>query len=188
MDMKLSPEQVKLRSAARELAETEFASKAAKIDRTEAYPFDNVAALKAYFPADAGSFNGPENGSGAGQTSNGRPDVEPYGFTIWVRATTTGGAPRTGEDRRNAYLHRDQDMLPGFPRQLPGDGESSPLFADLDGDNRNELVFATADGVVHAMRPDGSELPGWPAHGDSLPLHSGERAFTSGEVAGSERR
>src|SRR5437899_12588789 len=46
MDMKLSPEQAKLRSAARELAETEFAPKAAEIDRTEAYPFDNVAALK----------------------------------------------------------------------------------------------------------------------------------------------
>src|SRR5438105_3981288 len=46
MDMKLSPEQLKLRSAARELAETEFAPKAAEIDRTEAYPFDNVAALK----------------------------------------------------------------------------------------------------------------------------------------------
>lgn len=47
MDMKLSPEQVKLRAAARELAESEFAAKAAEIDRTEAYPFDNVAALKA---------------------------------------------------------------------------------------------------------------------------------------------
>src|SRR4029450_12960926 len=47
MDMKLSPEQLKLRSAARELAETEFAARAAEIDRTEAYPFDNVAALKA---------------------------------------------------------------------------------------------------------------------------------------------
>src|SRR5436305_1755261 len=78
-------------------------------------------------------------------------------------------------------------MLTGFARQLPGDGESSPLFADLDGDNRNELVFATADGVVHAMRPDGSELPGWPVHGDLLPLHSRERAFTSGEVAGDAR-
>src|SRR5207302_9418498 len=76
---------------------------------------------------------------------------------------------------------RDQDMLPGFPRQLPGDGDSSPLFADLDGDNRNDLVFATADGIVQAMRPDGSELPGWPVHGDTLPLHSRERAFTSGE-------
>src|SRR5262249_58501206 len=47
MDMKLSPEQLRLRTAARELAESKFASKAAEIDRTEAYPFDNVAALKA---------------------------------------------------------------------------------------------------------------------------------------------
>jgi alkylation response protein AidB-like acyl-CoA dehydrogenase len=47
MDMKLSPEQLKLRSAARELAEAEFAARAAEIDRTEAYPFGNVAALKA---------------------------------------------------------------------------------------------------------------------------------------------
>src|SRR6476469_9122697 len=47
MDMKLSPEQLKLRSAARELAEAQFAAKAAEIDRTETYPFDNVAALKA---------------------------------------------------------------------------------------------------------------------------------------------
>ena len=39
------------------------------------------------------------------------------------------------------YLHRDQDMLPGFPKQLPSDGASSPLLVDLDGDNRNELVF-----------------------------------------------
>jgi hypothetical protein len=142
----------------------------------------SMAELKSYFPADAGSFNGTENGSGAGQTSNGRPNSEPYGFTVWVKATTTGANASTGEDRRNAYLHRDQDMLPGFPRQLAGDGESSPLFADLNGDNRNELVFATADGIVHAMRPDGSELPGWPVHGDQLPLHTGGRAFTSGEV------
>src|SRR5215472_5408699 len=45
--MKLSPEQLKLRTAARELAESEFAARAAEIDRTEAYPFDNVARLKA---------------------------------------------------------------------------------------------------------------------------------------------
>ncbi|WP_342723528.1 3-sulfinopropanoyl-CoA desulfinase [Bradyrhizobium sp. B097] len=46
MQMKLSAEHLKLRAAARELAEAEFAPKAAEIDRTEAYPFDNVAALK----------------------------------------------------------------------------------------------------------------------------------------------
>ena len=47
MLMKLSPEHQKLRASARELAESRFARKAAEIDRTESYPFDNVAALTA---------------------------------------------------------------------------------------------------------------------------------------------
>jgi 3-sulfinopropanoyl-CoA desulfinase len=47
MDMKLSAEQLKLRADARELAESVFAPKAAQIDQTEAYPFDNVTTLKA---------------------------------------------------------------------------------------------------------------------------------------------
>ncbi|MBR0859211.1 acyl-CoA dehydrogenase family protein [Bradyrhizobium liaoningense] len=45
--MKLSPEQQKLKAAARELAESQFAEKAAEVDRTEAYPYDNVRALTA---------------------------------------------------------------------------------------------------------------------------------------------
>ena len=98
-------------------------------------------------------------------------------------AKSDGSVGASGEDRRQFQLHRDQDMLDGFPKVLPSDGASSPAFADLNGDNRNELVFATADGIVHAMRPDGTELPGWPVHGDLLPLHSGGRAFKTGDVA-----
>ena len=143
----------------------------------------DVAALRARFPPDAGDFRGRETGQGAGQTSNGRPNSEPYGFVVRVEARTEQGAPqRTGQDQRQAYLHRDQDLLPGFPKTLPSDGESSPVFADLNGDNRNELIFGTADGIVHAMRPDGRELPGWPVKGDPLPLHTGGRAFESGQV------
>ncbi|MDQ3933980.1 MAG: S8 family serine peptidase [Actinomycetota bacterium] len=138
----------------------------------------DLEALKARFPPDAGDFRGRESGSGAGQTSNGRPNSEPYGFT--VRVVATAGTAR-GEDRRNLYLHRDASMLDGFPKQLPSDGESSPAFADIDGDNRNELVFGTADGFVHAMKRDGSEARGWPVRTDPLPLHSG-RAFSSGEI------
>ena len=68
----------------------------------------------------------------------------------------------TGEDQRAAYLQRDQDMLAGFPKAITrgaitagtptGDGESSPVLADLDGDNRNELIVAGSDGFVHALR------------------------------------
>jgi hypothetical protein len=153
-----------------------------------------VAGLKGLFPPETQGtgFTGREPGGGA-QTSNGRPNTDPYGFVVKVVARTTSGTAMTGEDQRAAFLHRDQDMLPGFPRGIvagsisagvpTGDGESSPVLADLNGDNRNELVVAGSDGFVHALQPDGSELPGWPVRGDAPPLHTGGRAFTSGEVS-----
>ena len=142
--------------------------------------------IEALFGPEAGDFRGAEGGTG-GQTANptgniGRPNDEPYGFTVKVIATTTGATPLTGEDRRQAYLHRDQDMLPGFPKQLAGDVEASPVLADLDGDNRNEMVVANSDGEVHAFRRDGSELPGYPAHTDPLPPHDGAPAYESGRI------
>jgi hypothetical protein len=137
----------------------------------------DLADLKARFPANAGDFSGREPGTGA-QSSNGRPNSEPYGFTIKVVASSAAdGAAVTGEDRRNLFLHRDADLLSGFPKQLRTDGESSPLFVDLNGDNRTELVLGTSDGVVHAFRRGGGELRGWPVRGDRLPLHTRGRAF-----------
>ena len=62
------------------------------------------------------------------------------------------------------------------------------MLVDLDGDNRNELVVGGSDGFVHAYRPDGSELPGWPVRGDTPPLHTGGRAFQSGAVSRQRRR
>jgi hypothetical protein len=151
--------------------------------------FDGVLAtvdlnqLEARFPATAGGFNGPEPSPGPPNFNN-RPNTEPFGFVVRVVVTSTqAGVTLTGQDRRNLYLHRDQDLLPGFPKTLPSDGASSPVLADLDGDNRNELVLGTSDGIVHAFRRDGTELPGFPVHGDPLPLHTGGHAFTSGQVS-----
>ncbi|MYF85083.1 MAG: acyl-CoA dehydrogenase, partial [Rhodospirillaceae bacterium] len=42
MDFSLSRDQLSLQASARELAEGVFAGRAAEIDRTEAYPWDNV--------------------------------------------------------------------------------------------------------------------------------------------------
>ncbi|MFL5756120.1 MAG: S8 family serine peptidase, partial [Chloroflexota bacterium] len=148
----------------------------------------SVADIKALFSPNTGDFTGPEGGA-SGQTPNptgnvGRPNDEPYAFVVKVVATTVDQSPEmTGTDRTQAYLHRDQDMIAGFPKLLPGDIEASPVLADLDGDNRNELIVANSDGVVHAWRRDGSELPGWPVHTDEIDaMHDGSPAVSSGAV------
>jgi Subtilase family/Thrombospondin type 3 repeat len=153
----------------------------------------DIAQLKAQFPAGT-SFTGaqpqPDPGTPAAApgTDNGRPFKAPNGFTVKVVASTTqSGHALTGEDERAMWLHRDASMLPGFPRKLDGtsstgDGASSPVLVDLDGDNQNELVVGGSDGVIHAYRPDGSELDGWPVRTDPLPLHTGEPAFDNGDV------
>src|SRR6266545_2774206 len=150
----------------------------------------NVNALKQRFPPGT-DFNGPEPQPTAAN-GNGRPNPAPHSFTVEVFVhSTQNGVAMTGEDRRAAYLHRDQWMLDGFPRTVTqggpasGDGESSPAFADLDGDNRNELIYASSDGYVHALDRNGKELPGWPVKGDVpgiVSAHMGARAYTSGEV------
>ncbi len=159
----------------------------------------DVADLRSRFPA-ATNFTGPIPSASA-QTGNGRPFFAPHAFTFKVVVSTSAGTPRTGEDQRTAFLHRDQDLLNGFPRTIgnggaggalggptgspTADGASSPAFADLDGDNRNELIFADADGFVHAIAADGADLPGWPVRGDVpgfVASHSASEAYATGEV------
>ncbi|MGI8335801.1 FG-GAP-like repeat-containing protein [Actinomadura scrupuli] len=47
--------------------------------------------------------------------------------------------------------------------RLPARGATAaPVLVDLDGDHRLDVVQAGWDGRLHAWRPDGSDLPGWP--------------------------
>jgi hypothetical protein len=43
-------------------------------------------------------------------------------------------------------------------------GEAPIRYADIDGDDAQELIVPTEDGTIHAYRKDGGELPGWPVH------------------------
>jgi hypothetical protein len=156
----------------------------------------DLAELRARFP-NGTDFAGPVPVPTA-ETGNGRPFFAPHAFTFRVVVTAASGTARSGEDRRTAWLHRDRDLLDGFPRAIrPGgglggpdaaptsDGASSPAFADLDGDNRNELVFADSDGFVHALGGDGDELPGWPVRGDEpgfVAGHDVSPAYAGGDV------
>ncbi len=146
---------------------------------------------EARFPAGT-DFTGPIP-TASPATGNGRPFFAPHALHLQGRRhPDEPGHARTGEDQRTAYLHRDQDLLDGFPRTISAggsiggptatptaDGDSSPAFADLDGDNRNELVFADSDGFVHAISSDGSELPGWPVRGDAARLRQVARRLAA---------
>ena len=147
----------------------------------------STATLEALFPhGDPTSFTGNENG-GLAQTSNGRPNTLPYAFTVRVVVSSAAGAPgpaMTGEDRRQLFLHRDQDMLKGFPIEMSGDGDASPVLVDLAGNDTNQLIVANSDGWIHAYQYNPAtggktDLPGWPVHTDPLPLHTGEPAYNA---------
>lgn len=145
--------------------------------------------LEALFPpTDPDGFEGNENGGAANvQTSDGRPNTQPYAFTVRVVVQSAPGAPgpaMTGEDRRQLNLHRDSQMLKGFPLEMHGDGDASPLLVDLAGNDRNQLVVANSDGFINAYEYEpasGSltEMKGWPVHTDALPLHE-EAAYKRG--------
>ncbi len=72
----------------------------------------DIAALKARFPVGT-SFDGAQPTALSSANHNNRPAGEPYGFT--VRLVVTSGK-LSGQDRRNLYLHRDAELLPGLPQ------------------------------------------------------------------------
>jgi len=63
-------------------------------------------------------------------------------------------------------LDRNGNVLPGWPRLLPGNdsGPAGPALADLDGDGRPEVVAIAGINwnEVHLLKGDGSYLAGWP--------------------------
>ncbi len=92
--------------------------------------------------------------------------TDPHQAAVTIRLQAWGqaadGETILGEQRKGFLFDRDPDLLPAFPIALGGSGESSPLFADLDGDGAEELIVPLASGVIHAYKPDGAELSGFP--------------------------
>ena len=109
-------------------------------------------------------------------------DYDQFTYTIRVQVRDQPG-DQLGEDRRTIFVHDDPDLKAGFPLFVGGDGASSPAIADLDGDGVGDIVFGTSDGLVYAKHADGSDLIGWPAAVDPLPLHTGSTAYATGSIA-----
>lgn len=106
-------------------------------------------------------------GGGAGppvDADDGRPAEERFSVRLRVMVTAHGGPGDglTGEMQKQVFVHDDPDLVDGYPARIDGVGAASPSFTDVDGDGTTELVVGTDDGDVHAYRPDGSEIPGFP--------------------------
>ncbi|CAN5559966.1 hypothetical protein BH10ACT11_BH10ACT11_04790 [soil metagenome] len=88
----------------------------------------------------------------------------PYKQQFTVQLTVTGnGIPTPGVDRKVLNAFDDPDLRSNFPKRLGTGGEAPIRYADLDGDNTEELLVPLEDGKMHAYEPDGSELAGdWP--------------------------
>jgi hypothetical protein len=107
-------------------------------------------------------------------------DYDEFTYTIRIQTLDQPGNG-LGEDRRTVFVHHDDELKAGFPVET-GDGASSPAIADLDGDGNAEIVIASSEGLVHAVQSDGSELAGWPAATDALPIQTGSAGYSSGEI------
>ncbi|GAA3192234.1 S8 family serine peptidase [Actinocorallia longicatena] len=85
-------------------------------------------------------------------------------YTVTLRLRVWDAEGRMGEERRTIAVHHDPALRPGFPKKLGIGNESQPAVADLQGDGRQDIVYADGDGRIHALDgTTGEELPGWPA-------------------------
>ena len=96
-----------------------------------------------------------------------QPDgSEQYSMTLRLRVVDSNGLK--AEDRRSIGLRHDPTLLGGRPLHYGSEISGAPTNADLEGRHQLDTIFSTYDGDVHALRPDGSEIPGFPVHSDLI--------------------
>src|SRR5436190_2409678 len=105
----------------------------------------------------------PPPDSGGPTFAAGQPNPFQHEFTVQLEVSGQG-VPMTGIDRRVLDTFTDPTLVSGYPKQMGSGGESSTRYADINGDNVQELIVPSEDGLVHAYEPSGKELRGWPVH------------------------
>jgi hypothetical protein len=78
-----------------------------------------------------------------------REERDRYSVTLRLRVTDERGL--VAESRRSFFVLDDPDWMEFFPRNLGVSGEASPIVTDLDGDRRDEIILATADGTIRIL-------------------------------------
>jgi hypothetical protein len=96
-----------------------------------------------------------------------QPDgAEQYTVSLRLRVVDANGLK--GEDRRSIGARHDPSLQSSLHKHYGAEISGAPSYVALDGRRQLDLIFATYDGDVHALRPNGSELPGFPVHSDPI--------------------
>ncbi len=86
--------------------------------------------------------------------------IERYDVTLRLVVTDNRGL--VGKDRRVFDLRHDTSERFGFPKNLGASLEVGATMADIEGRGVLDTIVGGSDGTVHAIRPNGSEAPGFP--------------------------
>jgi FG-GAP-like repeat/FG-GAP repeat len=78
-------------------------------------------------------------------------------------ACAPGGRVHPGVGHYLNAWDKTGHYLPGWPKPLNNTyAFASPALADIDKDGLPEVIVNSADGYVHALNANASEVPGWP--------------------------
>jgi Subtilase family len=94
------------------------------------------------------------------------PPTGPDQYTLTLRLRVVDANGLKAEDRRAIGVRHDPQLLPGFPKHTGGEVASGPSYVDLEGLHQLDLVYGSANGDLNALRPDGTEVPGFPVYTD----------------------
>jgi hypothetical protein len=97
--------------------------------------------------------------------------TDPFKGQFTVRLTVTDKGDSSvlpGVDRKILTAVNDPTARAGYPKRMGTGGEAPIRYADLNGDNLQELIVPLEDGKLHAFEPNGSELGGWPVQTQTL--------------------
>ena len=138
-----------------------------------------LAAVAALFTGGAGAL------TGGPVTKGGSPAPDKFTFTVRVVVEDAHGL--IGTSQTADFLHRDPTLAAGFPRWFASSIDAPVRFAPIGPGGEDVMLVAESGGTIHALLPDGRELPGWPVHTDLVPAHLGEHAYTSGAITARPR-
>jgi len=99
--------------------------------------------------------------SGNGFTVQFSNDLLPddYNFKLELESNTAGGFPYKEIISFDISLTLDQE---GFPFYASTAVEASPLFVDIDGDGKQEIIFGDKSGELYVIDHRGDTLAGFP--------------------------